>query len=132
MDEIINAIGLSKLFLGVHLVVLYVAYMIWSRRPSGKTWKTVFANILGVLSIPLSIVLALIFLFDGPPHAGTGNAASWYLIYSVVTLGIVPAITLFSFFLTGRIAGKIMYKRYAASQSTASIPEFGRRGHNDT
>lgn len=58
----------------------------------------------GTLAVVVSILLVLIIL-DGGPGGSLGTHGSWYLILSVVTAGIVPAITLGSSFWSGRFLG---------------------------
>ncbi len=55
----------------------------------------------GMLAIAVSTLLMLIIL-EGGPGGSLGTNGSWYLIFSVVTVGIVPAITLGSSFWSGR------------------------------
>ena len=46
--------------------------------------------------------LFLLFILHGGPGGSLGTHGSWYLILSIMTVGIIPAITLGSAFWSGR------------------------------
>ena len=117
MGAFIEFLGLGNALLAVHLFVLGITAWIWSRKPVIKSRFSTVLDVLGFVSILVTLAIFLIFLFDTEPNASTGNAASWFLIFSVVSLGIIPAITLLSFFLTGRLIGKRLYKRRMVRQA---------------
>ena len=55
----------------------------------------------GILAVFVSTILLLIIL-DGGPGGSLGTHGAWYLIFSVVTAGLVPVFTLGSAFWSGR------------------------------
>ncbi|MCA9024593.1 MAG: hypothetical protein KDA86_05235 [Planctomycetaceae bacterium] len=61
---------------------------------------------LGIVCVPIFSLLTLILL-DFSNHAGNGTTGDWYLIYSILTLGIVPIVSLFSAAISGVCALKV-------------------------
>ncbi|MEM9331702.1 MAG: hypothetical protein AAGA53_10270 [Pseudomonadota bacterium] len=112
MAELINGFvgffGLSKALALVHLVAFVIAVKIWSKRHVARNASSLFLDFLGVLGTLLAFFMFLILMFEGEPNPSTGNTGTWFLIFSVVTLGLVPLLTLLSFFLSGRFVGRIM------------------------
>ena len=62
---------------------------------------TIFLNILGILSVPVSIFV--IFFLFWPGNTETGGGLAWFLIFSMLTFGLLPVLTLINFALTIRI-----------------------------
>lgn len=62
----------------------------------------------GVLGLPVFGLLTLAMLITDN-HAGNGTTGAWFLIYSIVTLGVVPAITLTSAALSGVFASRVWH-----------------------
>lgn len=56
--------------------------------------------ITGVFAVLVTTLLMLINLDRG--HSGLGTISEWYMIFSVVSAGIVPLVTLFCAFWAGR------------------------------
>lgn len=61
----------------------------------------VVLNVLGIISVPISIILIGFLLWPG--DTATGSGLAWFMIYSVMTLGLLPVLTLVSFALSIRI-----------------------------
>ena len=70
----------------------------------------------GVLAAIVTLLLVAV-LIDNGPGGGLGTAGAWYLIMSVTTAGIVPALTLFCAAWTGRFCALLARKILATPQA---------------
>lgn len=64
-------------------------------------------TVLGVLATPI-FWLVLFAMLDFSNHAGNGTHGAWYIILSVVSLGIVPLVTHLSAALSGVVAFRFL------------------------
>lgn len=108
MQELLSGLGGGQLLLPSHLLVFFIAYFIWSRRKVTWSFGSVIFDILGLLSSLLSLIMTLLFLIDTPSPAGTGSLGMWYMIYAILTLGLIVVLTHLVFFLCGRFVGRMM------------------------
>jgi len=92
--------------LAIHWVPLMLAAWKWPFRSSGGTSSVQF--VLGIAS--WLVVLGCVFIFfDFRPRSfGGGHGAGWYLVYSLLTLGVLPAMTITCHVLAGRFLGRYL------------------------
>ena len=64
----------------------------------------------GILAVGVSTVLLLIIL-EGAPGGPLGTHGGWYLIFSVLSVGLVPVFTLGSAFWSGRFFSALVRRR---------------------
>ena len=103
-----NNFGGGQIILIPHLVVFFIAYRNWIRRAIVWSFWPVVLDVLGVMATLMSFMMSMAFLFDTQSPAGTGSVGSWYVIYGVVTLGVVPVLGLWIYYLSGRFVGRVM------------------------
>lgn len=89
---------MNLVLLGVHYLVFAAAWV--AARLNKRFGESNLLVALGLLGVPILGVLTLILL-DPSNHAGNGTTGAWYLIFSVVTLGGVPAVSLASAAVSG-------------------------------
>jgi hypothetical protein len=126
MNGFLTDLILNLGMLLIHMVPFGIAWRIWSRSKFVRTKKSLFADVLAIIYLPITISLFFSFLFAGESNAATGNATAWFIIFSVATFGIFPLITLTCFYMSGRLAGKFTYWR--RSKKAMSSTSFGRGG----
>jgi len=101
-------VGLSKLLLAPHLLVFGLAFAWYVRwTPAFGVWR-VLLDVLGALGGLLALALSVLLFFEDPVPSAQGNTATWYVILSVVTLGVIPAVVLSCFALAGRVSGRLV------------------------
>ncbi|MET1411121.1 hypothetical protein ABVF61_02580 [Roseibium sp. HPY-6] len=107
MDSFVDGIGLNNLLLAVHVAALLFAVFAWSIfPPKRKRWPN--SPITGGTSILVSAFFAFRMLAVPQGPTANGSFADWYLIFSVVSVGLLPAATLFCFFVTGIVIGSLI------------------------
>ncbi len=84
---------LDLFILGLHALFLLVGAVIALRRKPQNANKVPWVT--GIIAVLVTWVFVAIIL-DGGPRGGLGSHGQWYLIFSVVTVGLVPAFTLAS------------------------------------
>lgn len=107
MDSFIDSIGLNNLLLAVHVAALLFAMLTWSiLPPKRKRWP----NSLITGGISILVVVYFVFRMLAVPQGPTANGsfADWYLIFSFVSVGMLPAATLFCFFVSGIVIGSLI------------------------
>ncbi|MES0882863.1 hypothetical protein [Roseibium sp. SCP14] len=110
MSDLMDAMGLGNFLLGAHLLVFAIGALIWLLWPPKKPrWPN--SPVTGGVSILVSVYFAFRMLNDIPEPSSTGTDAQWFLIFSVLTLGALPLVTLFSFFVSGIIVGNSISDR---------------------
>ncbi|MEO1310304.1 MAG: hypothetical protein AAFV51_04960 [Pseudomonadota bacterium] len=104
--------AVSLVLIAIHWTPLALATWLWPLRPR----PSVGSALALIVCIPSAlIVVACLFVFtDVEARSATaGHAAGWYLIFSVITLGVVPAIVLSAHLMAGRLAGWALRRRAA-------------------
>jgi amino acid transporter len=102
-----SAISLS--FLAAHWLPLAAAFAYWARRPISQSgWTNRVANVVGAIGILVAIYCYLWFTTDegGPDQ----ELAKWFLVLSVLTWGLLPAVTVTLHALVGRLLGRLIRK----------------------
>ncbi|MEO1114582.1 MAG: hypothetical protein AAFY05_19700 [Pseudomonadota bacterium] len=111
MDSFVDSIGLNKLLLAVHVAALLFAMFTWSLfPPKRKRWPN--SPITGAISILVSVFFAFRMLAVPQGPSANGSFADWYLVFSVVSVGLLPAATLFCFFVTGFVIGSLIDSQF--------------------
>ncbi len=81
---------MNGILLATHYLVFFLAVLV--SYTSERIAKHNLILALGFLGVPVFGLLTLVLL-DFSNHAGNGTTGAWYLIFSVVTVGGVPAVT---------------------------------------
>lgn len=92
---------LSIGLLAFHWVPLLFCAWKWPLKSVG--WSSPILTLLSVVSWLIVFVCLLMFLDSEPRMEGRG--ADWFLIFSIVTLGGLPALTLICHVFAGRFLG---------------------------
>ena len=104
MSDFIDGIGLNNVLLAAHFAVLLIAALVWSLKPATpKKWPN--SPITGAGAILVSIYFSFAMMSDTQGVSANGTDAEWYLVFSALSAGILPAFTLFCFFVSGLVAG---------------------------
>lgn len=109
-SSIVNSIGFQYTLFLAHLIPFFIALRIWSKKHINRSFKSIIYDLLGYVSVPISLIFGLIFLDVGSPGGATGDHSGWFLIFSVMTLGLLPLLTMTFYFCSGRLAGRFIYK----------------------
>jgi hypothetical protein len=96
--------NLAASLIGVHWAPLLLAAWLWPLKPFSWSFGSILAYTASLVSCLIVLIFGFIFL-DVRNSAGTGSGASWYLIYSMMTLGLVPISVIAIHVLAGRFAG---------------------------
>lgn len=110
ISSIVNSIGLQYALFLAHLIPFFIALRIWSKKHINRSFKTIVYDLVGYVSVPISLIFGLIFLDVGSPGGATGDHSGWFLIFSVVTFGFLPFLTMTFYFCSGRMAGRFIHK----------------------
>ncbi|MEM9169179.1 MAG: hypothetical protein AAGC56_05955 [Pseudomonadota bacterium] len=108
-----GAFGFSAVLIAIHWIPLVIAAWLWPiRRPRGLIGK-ILKVAGGVLVWPF-VLFSLSIFTDAEERAATaGHAAGWYLIFSMLTFGVIPAIFIAVHVVAGRFAGLWIRARFA-------------------
>ena len=115
--------------ISVHWGALALAARFWPFKRIGFSVMGVFNVLIGLASIPVVLVF---LLFIGMVQSGTGDAGqpiTWYLIYGVVSLGIVPAFLIFAHVIAGRFFGALL-RKYLEREEKRIAKERAQRFHS--
>lgn len=100
LDELMVVTGL----LLIHWGPLLLAARRWPFINFGLSLRSFIT--VGVSILSCLIALFCVFLFTDVKGRGTeGHGAGWYIIFSVVTFGILPAFTIAAHVIAGRFIG---------------------------
>lgn len=89
--------------LAIHWVPLLVSMWLWPIREPTRSIASVLSLIVGLAS--WIIVLSCLFVFTDVKSGGNMTGAAAYIIYAVVSLGMVPVVIIFAHVMAGRFAG---------------------------
>jgi|GEM_PF-6272291 len=103
MDD--RAIGLSLILLSVHWIPLLIGAWRYPMRGFDRSFGGSIKFGLSILCCLLVVIFLFVFLQNKDLGSRTGHSAGWYLIYSVVTVGIVPALVITIHVVAGRFLG---------------------------
>lgn len=101
---------LALLLFGVHWGPLVAAAILWPMRSVRLSVRTVIAALVGLSSA--AIVFVSLFVFGDVRTTAQGNGVTWYLIFSLMTLGIAPTLVISAHIMVGRWIG-YFYRRGA-------------------
>lgn len=105
---------LVLLLFAVHWGPLLLAMWLWPLKELTLSVKSAFAVLLSVASC--IIVFICLFIFTDVKSGGNMTGAAAYLIYAVVSLGIVPVIVIAVHVLAGRFLGLLLRWRVARAR----------------
>ncbi|MGH6808620.1 MAG: hypothetical protein ACREEJ_17540 [Ensifer adhaerens] len=91
--------------IAIHYVPLLLALFWWSSRSVPSNWLNLLADALGIVSI-LIIFATYPIISDSSPGGTSGNGAGWFLIFSMLTYGLIPLVTISAHVLVGRLLGR--------------------------
>lgn len=104
--KIIDEIGLGNFLVLMHLVPLVIATAVWSVRNIRKNGISIALDILGIVAIPVAIWVFAFVAEDKHPGGSAGTPAAWFLIFSGLSIGTLPLVTMLSCFWSGRLIGR--------------------------
>ena len=91
------------LLLAVHWVPLLAAMLLWPLKGLKLSVASVITLLLSLVS--WLVVFICIFIFTDVRSGGNMTGAAAYIIYGVMSLGIVPVVIIGAHILAGRFAG---------------------------
>ncbi|MEM8812541.1 MAG: hypothetical protein AAGF59_07985 [Pseudomonadota bacterium] len=106
---LIDEFGLGGFLLLLHLVPMAVAILIWCNKRIARRWVSVLFDCLGLFATPVALIILFVVSEDQYPGGSAGHPAGWFLIFSMLTLGVLPLLTLASCFCSGRFVGRAVH-----------------------
>lgn len=108
--------NLAAVLLAIHWVPLVLAAWLWPLRLQ-ISFGSLVLLVLSVASWLIVLIGLLVFTNVREVAATAGHAAGWYMIYGVLSLGLIPALVIAAHVLAGRFAGLLIrryrsYRRY--------------------
>lgn len=104
LDRFLNDYGTQYAILAFYYLAALAAFLRWVGRPLSRTRRSKLADVLGFVSvlpaIGVTVWLANLSNDTGFPISG------WFLVMSIVTLGVLPLVSLACFILVGRLIGR--------------------------
>ncbi len=104
MFKFIASVGLSPFLMTIHYVPLLTAAIIWSFVEAELSTRSAIADLVGIFG--LLVAFLLYFVFSDGRTGAEGGAAQWFVIYSILSIGSLPIVTIGLHFLAGRQIGR--------------------------
>lgn len=111
---------LHLIIFAVHWVPLVIAAVIWPHKAMRWRVPGVF-NMLVTCVAGLVVLLVALMLMDAENRSGHGTSATFYLIFGVVTLGVIPALLIGIHVYFGRYVGWAIRKYGVRSQLSRTV-----------
>ncbi|ATU94082.1 hypothetical protein [Phyllobacterium zundukense] len=105
MGDFLDAVGISPFLMTVHYVPLLIAATVWSYHDVKISNWSKLADALGAFGVFLMLLMLPVFFDDGSGR-DSGGAAQWFVIFSFLSLGFLPAASIAFHCLVGRLIGR--------------------------
>lgn len=102
----------------IHYIPMLVAIFVWSNLGSRRSVLSTCGDIVGIIGIIFSIVLIQAYLSRVDPSVG--GFLEWFLIFSMLTLGLLPLATVTLCVFAGRLIGRAISHRIKRMRSRTS------------
>jgi hypothetical protein len=106
---------LPYVFMAVAGFILWISYRIvrWTMQtnPVSRPIRVMIDSLGGLALLPTLLLLLILVL---PDQSGNGSGLAWFMIYSVVTLGLVPLVAVFMIALSARLVMRIARRQLFA------------------
>ncbi len=99
----------ANILLVLHYIPLFVAAFIWFFKTFEKGRGSFIADILGLLSIPV-VVFIIVVIGSSTKNSSQGTIADWFFIFSMLSVLILPLVTIIAHFLFGRLMGRFCHQ----------------------
>ncbi|MEM8935073.1 MAG: hypothetical protein AAGC77_01540 [Pseudomonadota bacterium] len=111
--------GIAAVLLAIHWGPLLLAAWLW---PLRKISLSIISILTLIVCLPCGLlVLAGLIIFTDVNYTAQGNGITWYMIYSIMSLGLIPATMILAHIMTGRLAGYVMRKRGRGNRKPVTI-----------
>ncbi|MEM1048591.1 MAG: hypothetical protein AAGL24_20730 [Pseudomonadota bacterium] len=105
----IEQIGLGGFLFLLHLVPMLAGVALWSAKRVNKNVVSMVLDGLGFVATPVALVILIVVSEDKYPGGTAGHPAGWFLIFSMLTIGLLPLTTIASCFCSGRLIGRAVH-----------------------
>jgi len=111
----IDNMSSAGILLLLHSIPLILGICIWFFKKFEDGPGSLVADILGLCSIPI-VIFIISVIGSSTKNSTTGTIADWFFIFSMLSVLILPLVTVVAHFLFGRLIGRFCHRFKSGAQ----------------